>query len=300
MHCQHCGNALAPGARFCNACGTPATAQAARISLARPTVVTIVAVLHFIGGPFMLIAAAAMLTTASGTQSAERGTPVILGVLFLILGATSILTGIGLWKKRDWGRTLQIVLACVGLLGLPLGTIISILLLVYFTRPHVKVLFSGKRFDQLTPQETEALAAAGGGGGASVLVVVLVVVLLIGFMGVLAAIAVPNLLTAMNRAKQKRTIADMLGVVHSVEQYRQTNDRLPESMEVPLDGWGNRMRYASDGTNYWLVSAGKDGRFEETMLSHYQPGTTTSFDDDIVLQNGELRRGPGALNGVRP
>ena len=83
----------------------------------------------------------------------------VFSAITLVLGAASLATGIGLWKMRDWGRTLQIVLACIGLLAIPMGTIISILLLVYFTRPHVKILFSGNRRDQLTPDETAACTA---------------------------------------------------------------------------------------------------------------------------------------------
>src|SRR6266568_944541 len=154
MFCQKCGNTLAPGARFCNSCGTLVTAPLAPISMGRPTLVTVIVILHFVGGALMLLGAVGMIVPAIGSQSSERVPLVIFGIVLLILGALSLAAGVGLWKMREWGRTLQIVLACIGLLGIPLGTIISILLLVYFTRPHVKLLFSGKRLDQLTPDET--------------------------------------------------------------------------------------------------------------------------------------------------
>ena len=256
----------------------------------------LIAILDFFGALLMLIFSVASFSfSGSGsTQAADRPLMMVFGAITLIFAAANIATGIGLWKLRDWGRTLQIVLSCLGLVAIPLGTIISILLLVYFTRPHVKILFSGRRRDQLTPEETAIMAAtAGSGGGASSVVIALVaVVVIIGFVGILAAIAVPNLLTAMQRAKQKRTIADMRTMATSVEEYKATNNRPPESIKILKDGWGNNFRYASDGTNYWIVSGGKDGKFEEAEAWHYPQGGTTNFDCDIVLSNGTMYRYP--------
>ena len=171
MFCQRCGNALAPGARFCNACGTPVTVPAAPISTARPTLVTALAILHFVGGAFLLLGGALGLFVSASEAPSERAVSIVLASVFLIFGAASLAAGIGLWKMREWGRVLQIVLACIGLIGIPLGTIISILLLVYFTRPHVKLLFSGKRLDQMTQEEVAVLAAAAGGASGGVVYV---------------------------------------------------------------------------------------------------------------------------------
>lgn len=297
MNCQRCGTTLAPGARFCNSCGTPlsATAPAGPISMARPGLVTALAVLHFLSGGMMLLGGLAGLVTEMGSRQPDRTFGLVLAAIFLIFGTLSLVCGIGLWKLRDWGRTLQIVLACIGLLALPLGTIISALILYYFTRPHVKILFSGKRRDQLTPGETTIMAAAAGsGGGASgVLIALVVVVVVIGFIGIMAAIAIPNLLTAMQRAKQKRTIADMRTIAVSVEEYKAANNRPPDSPpKIMKDGWGNNFRYATDGTNYWIISGGKDAKFEENEAWHYQQGGTASFDCDIVYSNGTMYRYP--------
>jgi len=298
MFCQRCGNTLAPGARFCNACGTPVTAPAAPVSMARPTLVTIVAILHFVGGPLMLLGAIAAFAGA-GNES-DRFFALGFGSALLLLGAASVATGIGLWKMREWGRVLQIVVACIGLLGIPVGTIISILLLVYFTRPHVKLLFSGRRLEQLTPDEIAMLSAAGGGAGGgapAVLIALVVVLVVVAFGGIFAAIAIPNLPTAMQRSRQIRTIADMNRIAHSVETYRAEHNAPPQSIPPAKDAWTNNLRYASDGTNYWIVSAGKDGQFEENDVSRYTRGATTSFDADIVIENGEMLRWPQRIGG---
>ncbi|HKS22401.1 MAG TPA: hypothetical protein VJZ76_06365 [Thermoanaerobaculia bacterium] len=278
------------------------TAPAAPISMARPGIVTALAVLQFFSGAMMLLGGIIGVVTEAGSKQADRTFGLVLAAIFLIFGALSLATGFGLWKMRDWGRTLQMVLAGIGLLALPLGTIISVLILVYFTRPHVKILFSGKRRDQLTPEETAIMAAsAGSGGGASGVVIALVaVVVIIGFIGIMAAIAIPNLLTAMQRAKQKRTMADIRSLAVSVEEYKAANNKPPDSPpKLMKDGWGNNFRYASDGTNYWIVSGGKDGKFEEAEAWHYQEGTTTNFDCDIVLSNGAFYRYPEGVQQRR-
>ena len=134
--------------------------------------------------------------------------------------------------------------------------------------------------------------------GAIIAVVALVgIFIVIPIIGIIAAIAIPNLLTTKQRAIQKRTISEMRGAAQSVELYRESHNALPESIQPAKDGWGNDLRYKSDGTNYWIVSAGKDGRFEEDDPSNYTPGSTTSFDADLVLENGEMRRWPSGVGG---
>jgi len=73
--------------------------------------------------------------------------------------------------------------------------------------------------------------------------------------GIIAAIALPNLLNALDRAKQKRTMADLRSVGSAIEQYAIDNTDYPvvstinalEAALIPiyaetistLDGWGN-------------------------------------------------------------
>ena len=128
--------------------------------------------------------------------------------------------------------------------------------------------------------------------GAMIAVVAIVALFVVMVIGIIAAIAIPNFLTAKQRAMQRRTVVEMRGAAQSVELYRESHNALPESIQPVKDGWGNDLRYKSDGTNYWIVSAGKDGRFEENDVSHYTKGATTNFDDDIVLENGEMLRWP--------
>ena len=58
-------------------------------------------------------------------------------------------------------------------------------------------------------------------GGTNVAVIVAVVIggllVVVAIVGILAAIAVPNLLTAMQRSKQKRTMADLQTIAVALE-----------------------------------------------------------------------------------
>ena len=134
---------------------------------------------------------------------------------------------------------------------------------------------------------------------------------IIAIIGILAAIAIPNLLTAMERSKQKRTMADIRTVATALEAYgtdHEQEDYPPGSTvedlrshlqptyvkTVPaLDGWATPMRYmplAERG--YVIVSAGKDKTFQFEP-DQYTPGTTTqNFDCDIVFANGTFIQYP--------
>jgi len=102
---------------------------------------------------------------------------------------------VGLWKLKPYGRTIQLVFAWIGLIGIPIGTIISILILVYLFKPGIKALFSGKPIAELTGDELTQIAAVTQGSQMAVVVVVLLVAL-IPVVGIIAAIAIPGLLRA--------------------------------------------------------------------------------------------------------
>jgi uncharacterized membrane protein (DUF2068 family) len=95
----------------------------------RPTGVTVIAVLDFIGGA--LCALLALLAFAGGSMISSilsqagastgggiaGGLVAIVGVVILAIAALVIITGIGLIKLKGWGRIIQIVLAALGVLG---------------------------------------------------------------------------------------------------------------------------------------------------------------------------------------
>jgi general secretion pathway protein G len=266
--------------------------------LQRPGLITFLAVLHFLTGALMLL----LTVVTIATLKDKNPIPAPFALLFIVGTALSFFTGVGLLKLKDYGRVLQIIFAAFGLLLFPVGTLISVLLLIYFNKPGVKLLFSGKTARELTPEDYAALQGVTN-SGTVVAVVAICLVVGVAMMGILAAIAIPNLLTAMQRSKQKRTMADMRQIASAIEKYRETNNKLPEGASladisnaiktnVIVDGWNHGFRYAADGKNYWVVSAGKDGLFETEKVEEYVQSKTTNFDADIVLENAGFLRVP--------
>jgi type II secretory pathway pseudopilin PulG len=153
------------------------------------------------------------------------------------------------------------------------------------------------------------------GGGANVALIVVGVAIgglfLIAILGILSAIAIPNFITATQRAKQKRTMADMRSIAVTVETYATEHNEYPRSLDVitgktpTVDGWGFSYEYQCliDGegkcSGYVIGSGAKDGRYERGGLfeTATQPhGATSNFDCDILFSNGTFVEYP---EGVR-
>ena len=143
--------------------------------------------------------------------------------------------------------------------------------------------------------------------------------IVVAIIGILAAIAIPNLLTAMQRSKQKRTMADVRTIATAWEaratdlnKYNAAGLTLPGSTVTVAnlttylaptyvktfperDGWGNTWAFLADqawggataAQQYCIISYGKDG-----AASSYPGGATTNFDCDIVYGNGTFLQYP--------
>ena len=150
--------------------------------------------------------------------------------------------------------------------------------------------------------------------------------IVVAIIGILAAIAIPNLLMALHRAKQKRTMADMRSIAISWEvRATDTNrynaagalsilDTCAEIITVSqlsgalvptyakvvpkLDGWGNPLRFQTEApmgdpvqsNDYLIWAAGKDGLF--TATSSDEGGGTTNFNQDIIFSRGVFLQYP--------
>src|SRR5205085_4444195 len=144
--------------------------------------------------------------------------------------------------------------------------------------------------------------------------------IVVAIIGILAAIAIPNLLTAVQRAKQKRSMADIRSIATAWEaratdcnRYNAAGITLPtgavtiDNLTTFLsptyvktfprhDGWGTNWGLAADqvfGTAtpakiYFIISYGKDGGAQGS----YSGGATTNFDCDIIYSNGTFIQYP--------
>ena len=75
--------------------------------------------------------------------------------------------------------------------------------------------------------------------------------IVIAIIGILAAIAIPNLLNAVQRGKQKRTMSDMRALATAVEAYAVDNNQYPTAS-------GRDHRRRSGGRQCFLQQAEPD------------------------------------------
>jgi zinc-ribbon domain len=121
----------------------------------RPTGVTILGVLSILGG-LAGLGGGALLLGLSGVVAATypggAGVVAAIGALLLIIGILELVYGIGFFGGKGWawtlamiGSVLNIVVGiasiAIGSVGSVFGLIISLLILYYLTRPHVKAYF---------------------------------------------------------------------------------------------------------------------------------------------------------------
>ena len=131
--------------------------------------------------------------------------------------------------------------------------------------------------------------------------------IVVAIIGIIAAIAIPNLLNAIDRGKQKRTMADLRSIGTAVEAYSVDTNIYPTAANItaarsvleptyikkmPLtDGWNTQMEYepgAVSGGGYTLKSYGKGAAEQGSPTG----GKTTVFADDIIFVDGQFTQWP--------
>ena len=133
--------------------------------------------------------------------------------------------------------------------------------------------------------------------------------IVVAIIGMLAAIAIPALTSAIQRARQKRTVAELRSIATAVSSYAVDYPFMPKvgpgqaDLLVPylvptytkhmtgLDGWQDPILYEADGLGYTLRSPGSDGIVQLSTPR----GVTTAFSDDIVVSNGIFVQWPDGM-----
>ena len=268
----------------------------------RPLVVTLLAIVDLLGGLLRLLLGCLFAAMIADPQTQVLG--VVLSGLLLVPGVLQLAAAVGMLKLRPWGRVLQIVVAILSLVNFPLGTVVGTMTLIYLFQPAVKTLFSERPVESLSPEERGHLVEVGTLG--NVAAVVIACVLGVGglfYLGIVAAIAIPNLLNAIDRGRQKRTMADLRSIGTALEAYGQENFVYPEAGDlaaleralVPkhlkamprLDGWQQPFAATSTREHYRVESFGKGGADEPD-----QDGGQQAFEADLVLVDGEFTQWP--------
>lgn len=144
--------------------------------------------------------------------------------------------------------------------------------------------------------------------------------IVVAIIGIIAAIAIPNLLVALQKGKQKATMGDLKSIGTGIESYitdwavapdanpvvdgRSDNDGWFEPFYIKIapraDGWGREWGYDGQTTNADEYSIWSSGRGSGPAVAIETPtgGTQyicTSLGDftwDIVFSNGNYTIGP--------
>ena len=132
------------------------------------------------------------------------------------------------------------------------------------------------------------------------------VMIVVTILGIIAAIAMPSLIDALDRGHQTSTMADLRTIGGALERYAYDHHRYPVADELkelkgelvpkyvkklPLkDGWDHPLVYEVDdqGSTYTLRSPGKDGVLQPEELTE----ETHDFAADIVYVDGVFVQRP--------
>lgn len=133
--------------------------------------------------------------------------------------------------------------------------------------------------------------------------------IVVAIIGLVSAIAVPNLLNAIQRGRQARTVGDARTISNALGMYHQDFMSYPIASSWvgfsavrnhlllykgnlnELDGWKREYMYTSDGDEYTLVSYGMNGIVDQPWTE----GRTSTFESDIVVLDGALIQWPEGL-----
>lgn len=130
--------------------------------------------------------------------------------------------------------------------------------------------------------------------------------IVVAVIGIIASIALPNLLNALDKAKQKKTVADLKTIGTAVEAYSTDTASYPHSISSwtglraiispyfiksapDVDGWNSTWDCAttSNGSDYTISSVGRD-----FLAGPRTGGRTNAMDCDIVFSDGQFFQWP--------
>lgn len=135
-------------------------------------------------------------------------------------------------------------------------------------------------------------------------------IIVVAIIAIVASLALPNLMMALQKGKQKSTMADMKLIGMAIEAYIVDLSITPNVQDyilnlnvdwfVPfylkkipfIDGWGNLFAYirgtGENVTHYSIGSSGRNGTgtVDWNQSGEYDVRSLADFDNDIIFCNG--------------
>lgn len=143
--------------------------------------------------------------------------------------------------------------------------------------------------------------------------------IVVAIIGIVAAIAIPNLVNAINRGRQKRTMSDIRSISTAIEAYAVDQNAYPKMPAVSgstlrtqlvtyleptyikripdQDGWGAPYYWDGNtgGGDYTVWSGARN---KNSTMEWFGGGPTSDFNADIVFSHGQFVQWPeGAQSG---
>jgi len=144
-----------------------------------------IGVLYYIGATVCCIASIGFLIGSARVPSGLPLSMKALGALYLLFGVLGFFVARGIRKLRPWARITAIVLAAIGLLGFPVGTLINGYILYLLLSGKGKRIFESDYADVVAATPDIKYKT-------SIVTWIAVIVLLLVVVGVIAAIIIPR------------------------------------------------------------------------------------------------------------
>lgn len=109
-------------------------------------------ILDYIGGvAFCFLGGGMLLSNTLYRSALGAGALAAVAAVYLVIGILSIIVGFGIRRLRPWARIASVVLSAIGLLEIPIGTVINGYILYLLASRKGQLIF--------TPQYAEIIAA---------------------------------------------------------------------------------------------------------------------------------------------
>lgn len=135
--------------------------------------------------------------------------------------------------------------------------------------------------------------------------------IVVAIIGIIVAVAIPNLLIALQKGHQKVTMADMTSLGTAIESYivdwglspaQGATDvtALERSWFIPFyikvlplrDGWGSLFQYEADFSGYSVTSLGRNKINDGMAFGEYPVTALVDFNNDIIFSDGRFTVAP--------
>lgn len=100
----------------------------------KPRGIVLLTILYLLNGIAGLGYGALMFGLGGGASAVVGGFPIVIGIIYFVIA-------FGIWNLQSWARIVAIIFAIIGLLGFPILTIISIIILWYLFKPEIREAF---------------------------------------------------------------------------------------------------------------------------------------------------------------